>query len=263
MRRGVEQAAELRAAREQAEEARRRAEAAEKRLAEQAGSAGAGQDGEVARLRAEVERLRSLLADKERELHELLERLQSLELQLKVCSAERERQREELASVQKSSLPPPVGVGLKLMSHHTSKEVFVQEVVKGLSGDLSNAIQAGDVLLYVDDKSVDGKHLDEIKQWCLGPRGSPVEFVFRREQRLRRVRLRRGAFGPEHAQVDHDVDEDQQRPPPALTPPAAPGMAPAAAPQVLATRAVSPRGPGGGAGAGGGAGGSGAASYWT
>jgi hypothetical protein len=123
------------------------------------------------------------------------------------------------------------------------------------------------VLLTVDDKSVAGKHLDEIKQWCLGPRGSPVEFVFRREQRLRRVRLRRGAFGPEHAQVDHDVDEDQQRPPPALAPPAAPGMGPPAAPQVLAARAVSPGGPGGGAGAGrgagGGAGGSGAASYWT
>ncbi|EKX47823.1 hypothetical protein GUITHDRAFT_106372 [Guillardia theta CCMP2712] len=64
--------------------------------------------------------------------------------------------------------PPPerrmVGIGLMLERLSNEYYTYVEEIVPGFAADLSGQIQVGDIVLYVNDISLEGMPLDDIKQ---------------------------------------------------------------------------------------------------
>ena len=146
-------------------------------------------------------------------VHELTKELDGLRRERDALKAERERI---------LALPNPCGVGLKL-AHRCGGDLYVDELVPGMSAHTSGAVTPQDILVAIDDQplksnnvpnggqagadSASSASLKTASRMLVGKRGSQVKLSLLKGgtgsavARLD-VTLKRGAWGPEHAVVE-------------------------------------------------------------
>lgn len=78
-----------------------------------------------------------------------------------------------------SSPPVQCGIGL-VLSTIAGGSVQVRQISPGGSAQLSGAFAVGDFIVGVDGKNTQGKSIEDIRPWILGPEGSNVTLAIKR-----------------------------------------------------------------------------------
>ena len=66
----------------------------------------------------------------------------------------------------------PAGVGIYFQE--SGSDIVVNHLIRGGSAERSGKVQAGDVIISIDDKDVRGKGVGEMRNFIVGPEGSTV-----------------------------------------------------------------------------------------
>eukprot|EP00802_Teleaulax_amphioxeia_P015738 Tamp_15836.p1 GENE.Tamp_15836~~Tamp_15836.p1 ORF type:complete len:443 (-),score=83.51 Tamp_15836:184-1464(-) len=85
----------------------------------------------------------------------------------------------------------PAGVGIYFQE--SGSDIVVNHLIRGGSAERSGKVQAGDVIVAIDDKDVRGKGVSEMRNFIVGPEGSKVNLGFNRDGQSFTVSLLRGS----------------------------------------------------------------------
>ncbi len=95
-----------------------------------------------------------------------------------------------------NQLPDLAGIGVFFGQQRNDGRVFIQNIVKGGSAERDGTVRNGDVLLSIENQSVQGASLSDLRNLILGAPGTFVELSFQRAdgagERTFSVRLMRG-----------------------------------------------------------------------
>jgi len=85
----------------------------------------------------------------------------------------------------------PAGVGIYFQE--SGSDIVVNHLIRGGSAERSGKVQAGDVIVSIDDKDVRAKGVSEMRNFIVGPEGSTVNLGFNRNGQEFIVALLRGS----------------------------------------------------------------------
>jgi hypothetical protein len=85
----------------------------------------------------------------------------------------------------------PAGVGIYFQE--SGSDIVVNHLIRGGSAERSGKVQAGDIIISIDDKDVRNKGVGEMRNFIVGPEGSTVTLGFMRDGGSFTVALLRGS----------------------------------------------------------------------